>query len=436
MGLDPQTIFSPFELHSPRRLLIAVSGGSDSFGLLTLAAQYFARDRLLAVTVDHALRPQSAQEAGDVAAYCASIGLRHRTATWTGEKPRSGLIAAAREARYDLLAQAADTEGADVVLVAHTADDQAETVAMRAQRRSEGAGLAGMAPATLYDGRIWLLRPLLGCRREAIRDHLRGQGVTWIDDPTNENPAYERVRTRFALTDAERAELVASAAANAKTRTVVAGRAAAIVDALATQPASGLVRLDLAIQDAEREPAVLALRALLATFGGTPYLPDEARVASLLSRFHPGMRATLSRVVVDVRRSGIWMRREARDLPVRRLAEGATVWDGRWTLAGPADAGLFVGPLGKDRAAQVAAEKKDVPESLLRAALSVEPAILSDEKCHQLAEDDAVKAVPRLAPYARFLSCFDLELAHALARLIGAPAFPKLPWKQHNAPGP
>lgn len=437
MGLDPQTIFSEFNLHPLQRLLIAVSGGSDSLGLLVLAAQHFARDRLVAVTVDHALRPQSAQEAREVGAYCAAIGVRHRIATWTGDKPQSGLIAAAREARYELLAGVAEAEGADVVLVAHTADDQAETVAMRAQRRNEGAGLAGMAQATLFDGRFWLLRPLLAYRREAIRDHLRGQGIAWIDDPSNENRAYERVRTRFALTEAERTDLAASAIAQADTRSQASRAAAALVENLATQPARGLVRLDRTLRDANRETAVLALRALLATMGGVSYLPDERRVGTMFSNLHDGMRATLSRVVVDVRRSGIWLRREARDLPVLPLAGRPVVWDGRWTLNGGARAGLEVRPLGPADAAPVQSGNPDVPESLVRAALAGEPGIFLHDVCRGLAQDvPGVSALPRVAPYARFLSCFDLELANALARLIGAPSFAEPPWKQHNTPGP
>src|SRR5690606_1215692 len=128
--------------------------------------------------------------------------------------------------------------------------------------------------------------------------------------------------------------------------------AAALVDGLATQPARGLLRLDQTIRDAERESALLALRALLATMGGVSYLPDEARVGTLLSGLREGMRATLSRVVVDVRRSGIWLRREARDLPVLPLADRQVVWDGRWTLHGGTRTGLVVQPLGPEGAAQ------------------------------------------------------------------------------------
>src|SRR5690606_11149287 len=109
---------------------------------------------------------------------------------------------ASREARYALRAQAAADFGTDCILTGHTMDDQAETVAMRAQRGA-GAGLAGMARATLFDERVWIVRPLLDVRRQELRAYLQTHDVRWIDDPSNQNRAYERVRIRATLSDDE-----------------------------------------------------------------------------------------------------------------------------------------------------------------------------------------------------------------------------------------
>ena len=154
------------------RLVLAVSGGPDSTALMVLAARWRAArasgPELIAITVDHGLRPEAQAEAAAVADLARSLGLTHRTLHWTGNKPKSGLQQAARAARYGLLAEAARAAGAGAVLTAHTLDDQAETVLIRLMRGSGLAGLAGMQMCSVIPG-----REPTGPRRARPDDKLR-----------------------------------------------------------------------------------------------------------------------------------------------------------------------------------------------------------------------------------------------------------------------
>ncbi len=183
-------------------LVIAVSGGPDSVALLWLVARWRRTlkngPRLVAVTVDHGLRAESTREALAVKRLAAQLNVDHRTVRWAGEKPRTGLPAAARDARYRLLAKAATAVGAAYIMTAHTCDDQAETVLMRLARGSGLAGLAAMAAASRRDG-LTLLRPLLGVPKARLVATLQKAKVAYADDPTNHDPAYARPRLRALL---------------------------------------------------------------------------------------------------------------------------------------------------------------------------------------------------------------------------------------------
>ncbi|RWN36220.1 tRNA lysidine(34) synthetase TilS [Mesorhizobium sp.] len=434
----------------------AVSGGSDSTALLLLIKDHLDRSapatKLLAVTIDHNLRPGSAAEAQAVARLCAARGIAHRIMVWSGRKPSTGLPAAAREARYRLLAEAAQAEGIGLILTGHTADDQAETVLMRHARqegpREAGRGLAGMAPATLYDWRIWIARPLLGTRRAALREVLRRANVGWAEDPTNDDEAFERPRIRAALADdngAQRvADAVALAARAAVEREQLGHRAAALIRGFASRPADGLIRLDPGFATAGDEPAaVYALRILLATVGGVAFLPDQARSEALLDRLRAApFCATLSRTVVDARRAGIFLRRETRNLPPAAPAVDDALWDGRRRITLGDEPGAFlIAPLGAARAAKREIAEDGTPPSLVRAALAAEPALwrssgLLGESLSPVQDSPALPrmaACPVVAPFARFLPSFDLAPAGTVAALIGAPLLPATPFSGHTA---
>jgi len=189
-------------LASTPAIVLAVSGGPDSVALMWLAARWrrgLSRGpRLIAVTVDHGLRPEAAREARDVKRLAQSLDLPHSTLRWTGPKPRTGVPAAAREARYRLLAQAARKHGATHVLTAHTRDDQAETLLMRMLRGSGIAGLSAMARETEREG-VRLMRPLLDISKARLIATLNKARVSFADDPTNRDPAFTRPRLRALM---------------------------------------------------------------------------------------------------------------------------------------------------------------------------------------------------------------------------------------------
>jgi tRNA(Ile)-lysidine synthase len=187
--------FAPFESHP--LLAVAVSGGRDSLSLALLAQEWAAArgGGIIALIVDHRLRAESAMEAAATRALLATHGITVEILPWSGEKPASGIQQAARTARYGLLFEACRRRSILHLLVAHHADDQAETIAMRAARASGADGLAGMAAVVEHrHGR--LLRPLLSIPRSRLTATLTERRVSWIDDPSNVDPRFERGRLR------------------------------------------------------------------------------------------------------------------------------------------------------------------------------------------------------------------------------------------------
>ncbi len=191
----------------PGPLALAVSGGGDSMALLHMLAGDTAAGReLVCLTVDHGLRAQAREEASFVASTCRVLGIAHRRLVWQTPRARQ---ADARAARHVLLAQAVRERGARCLLTGHTSDDQDETFLMRARQGSSWFGLAGMDPLSVSpawpEGRgVLIARPLLDVSRRSLRGWLGDRGLDWRDDPSNEDPAYERVRMRALLAGAPR----------------------------------------------------------------------------------------------------------------------------------------------------------------------------------------------------------------------------------------
>jgi tRNA(Ile)-lysidine synthase len=217
------------DLQNLPAVVLAVSGGPDSTALMMLAARWrssLARGpKLIAVTVDHGLRKESAGEARAVAKLARKLGVTHRIVRWTGRKPSTGLQEAARTARYTLLAKAAQRASAPAIVTAHTLDDQAETVLFRLARGSGLSGLSGIRRESRVPGAdaLRLVRPLLSISKSRLIATLKAAKIAFAEDPTNRDPRFTRPRLRALMPklaeeglDAKRLALLATRIARAE----------------------------------------------------------------------------------------------------------------------------------------------------------------------------------------------------------------------------
>jgi tRNA(Ile)-lysidine synthase len=280
---------------APSCVAAAFSGGGDSLALLAAAAEWArARSvRLVAVHVDHGLRTASGAEAIAASAAAAALGVDCRVERWEGEKPAKGVQAAARTARHRLLARACGELEASTLLLGHTLDDQAETVLMRMHRGPATArSLAGLeplspSPAWPLGAALALARPLLLSRRGDLRARLAAAGLRWLEDPSNADLSYERVRTRRRLEELGPAAAPRLAALADRAREAEMARRAAAVHALEAVRLLpfGAFALDRARFAAAPEPAqLLALEAVLTAAAGAPGPVEREALSRLLAQ--------------------------------------------------------------------------------------------------------------------------------------------------------
>lgn len=280
---DAKRLFA--EWKSAPAIVLAVSGGPDSVALMWLAARWrrglTRGPRLVAVTVDHGLRAEAAREARDVKRLAQSLDMPHRTMHWLGEKPKAGLPAAARAARYKLLAQAARSCGATHILTAHTRDDQAETLLMRMLRGSGIAGLAAMARQSEREG-VLLARPFLQLSKAQLVATLKKAKIGFAEDPTNRDVNFTRPRLRALM------PTLAAEGGDARNLARLAARLAranAAVEVMADGAERFLALKDSAASSARPDANVFDFEA----FAG---LPEEVRLRLLqraINRFgHEG----------------------------------------------------------------------------------------------------------------------------------------------------
>jgi tRNA(Ile)-lysidine synthase len=328
----------------PARIGIAVSGGGDSIALLHLLHACFCNDRveLLAVTVDHGLRPESRQEADFVANTARALGLRHALLTWQkGPSAFGNLQDQARRARYGLLTDWARQNDVPILALGHTADDQAETVVMRLMRAAGVTGLAAMASQRNQEG-VCLLRPMLQLRRADLRAYLQDHNLDWIDDPSNEDERFERIRTRKALAVLEELGLSVEALSTVAQNMGKADTALSWYTYLSARDMveiqAGAIVLELrkfrVLPDEISHR--LMLQALLWISGGQ-YPPRRAPMIEAVATAQRGGSTTLAGCRILNHKGNIWICREGAAVQNMSASSGE-VWDQSWRV--------FAGKLG------------------------------------------------------------------------------------------
>jgi tRNA(Ile)-lysidine synthase len=428
-AIDRATFESSMALLGPFErvplLAVAVSGGGDSLALCLLADEW-ARARggaVLALTVDHALRAGSTAEAVEVGRWLRLRGIAHQILT-RSIPLEGGLQEGARKLRYRLLEQACAASGILHLLVGHTREDQAETVALRRAHGSGPMGLSAMAPL-VETPRLRLLRPLLTAERASLRAYLMELGQAWIEDPSNDDRRFERIRLRQAAgmasdVGADRERLVSFAADRGVERDKLDRAVNALIAAHGRLFPEGYATVADAVFAADGAVLERLITRLCLTIGGQPYPPGRAQLDRLIETLSAGGRGgSLGRCVFSRRGGDLLVYREARLLPdpVPLVPGHSVEWDGRYTatLAEGIQPGLAVGAVGQKglfRLERAMRDESIPPASLPKAIWTSLPAIY-----HR----GAICAVPHLRyndgdgrDLAWDLLCLEFRPAHPL----------------------
>ena len=333
------------------KIAVAVSGGADSLCLTFLLYEWALKHniRLFAFTVDHDLRPESAAEAAYVHDLLTEKGIRHETLFWQGEKPKVAIEEKARQARYNLLLNACKKNQIEYLCLAHHQNDQAETFLMRLIRSSGVDGLSAMQNICKRDG-VFLLRPLLDYPRSRIQKTLQQHfHIRWIEDPSNNQTVYERVRLRQFQPNLDNLGLTASSIAHSAKRLTRAREALEwMTDSFIRQhvqknPAGFLF---VPIKDFQELPTEIQLRVLdksMAYVIGSNYQSRMMQLEKMLENMP--CRLTLHDCQIVSKKDGFYVCAEYAKMPMpKQLKAGQKVSWGRFEVS--CDKNVKIAPLG------------------------------------------------------------------------------------------
>lgn len=380
---DFAMLLAPF-IGGEQRVAVAVSGGPDSMALAWGAAQALGAARIKAFIVDHALRACSAEEAAQTKQRLTSMGIGSEILRWEHGAITSRIHVEARRARYGLLIEACKKQGLDRLLLAHHADDQAETILMRLAKGSGPEGLAGMAGESLQDG-IRLVRPLLGISKARLLATCATHVIPFATDPSNASDKYARGRLRrvMPLLEAEgftQERLLDLGVRSGEAAQAMEHYARDFLRNHAEQEMSGLIRFAfLPLHELPRAVALKALALCLMSVHRGDYPPEREKLISLLDWLGQGEEAgrSLYGCLIQKGAKEVHILREpSAATEVQKITPGQLVlWDGRWRVqVGPqAEEGCTLRALGlqpHDLLDQLAPGlRQKIPQGRVRACL-------------------------------------------------------------------
>ena len=363
------------------RVAVAVSGGGDSIALLHLVhrAAPHVGWTVSAVTVDHGLRAEAVGEAAGVARFCESLGIAHTILCWDHGVITGNLMNEARKARERLIREWALAQGIVHVALGHTADDQAETFLMGLARASGLDGLSGMGNFWRKDGVSWS-RPLLHHSRAELRAYLLRHGISWVDDPTNDDDRFTRIKARKALAALSPLGITVKSLETSISHLSVARHALeytvrSAVKSHVTETAGGLTISGAAYTDLPMDIRRRFLMAAIAWLSGDKYAPRSGKQANLLFAMESSKDTTLNGCRFRRKGDAITIHREPRAV-ASAVCPPDQLWDNRWRVEGPSEPGLEVRALS---AAGLRACKDWRGTGISRDALLVSPAIWRGE---------------------------------------------------------
>lgn len=317
-------------------LTIALSGGSDSL-FLTVLANKWARlhgRKIIAVTVDHSLRAESAEEALVVHNLIDKLGISHQIKVWKHEKNlKHGIENLAREARYRLLLEACQENDSHFLLVGHNLNEQIETFLIRKEMKSEDSGLAAMSVKRRISENVFLLRPCLSFSKRIMQAYLEKEKFSWIEDPMNNEEAFTRVRIRKSLKLSHEREIL-----NFANLIISYGNVRKEIEKLAVKflkdfceiSPYGFAKIDLKEFKKSHSPINYEiLKRLIKLIGGLNYPVSNSDCREIISS---EFKKNIGNVIFKVKKNELFFIREFRNLSTMNITKGKNIWDNRFEV--------------------------------------------------------------------------------------------------------